>query len=710
MNLKYLAIVAISSSLLLAGCGTDGTTTDETTTNTSSNPTVTGVISSRDANSITVNNVIYDTSNATFTDEGVPVDSSAVTNGQFVTVEGTQSDGQGIADVVRYDSEVEGFVVSSDIVALAMDTVDSVATYEGTMNVMGQDITIDPMTKFFGIADPTTIVANNVVEVSGDFEADGSIIARYVEYKAEALMPGEEIEIKGYVSAYDATGGVEELGSFMLGGCSIYVTSNTDNEIAVLEDGMNVEVESITEDIVSTDPCEINAGEIENKDHNGYFNMDKAEGMVQGDLIDGMFTLQHEDDVPVQVMVDENTNYMNGTVDSIIEGAKLKAIGIYNENDVLMAKFIKFDDIDMKFNKIEGTVVSDLVNDMFDIEDEDGVTVTVMIAPSTIYLPMGASALDILVGAKLKAVGKYNSNNMLVADLIKLDGMPAMPLDKVKGEVTSVSDPMDGSFVVTDKDGNAVDVVVNMDTKYFPMGTTEADIKIGVMLMAAGTIDATTNILTASLITIKDMGSVNPPLPGAPPAVKFNGTVEDVTLTDANDPTLGGTLTLLGQTITVTVDTKIISEVTPDPITTLPTLPGTGTTPGTGAGTPAVDVVLTLADVAAGDYVMVMAYTDDTGTTAKTIKVKATPEVVTSAVFGVITAADETNSTLTIGGVVVIVDSTTEIKPTGTDISTIAAALLAGTELTGKAEGTYDATTGFIASQVKVNDPSTPFM
>ena len=699
MSLKYMAMIAIGSSLLLAGCGSDETTTD-TGTSGGSNPSVTGVISSQDlANeTLTVNNTVYDASGAAYTDEGMASDPGMVDTGMVVTIEGPHADGQGVAHKIKYDSEVEGVVITSDIVLVADSDP---MTYEGSMNVMGQTVIINSMTMFKDMADPTMIVAGNVVEISGMFQDDGSILAKRVEYKADALTPDEEVEIKGYVTDYDAVGGDLGLGTFMLGMCKIIITADTElDDIDVLEEGMKVEVESIGE-LVTTDPsCMVNALEIENEDHDGYHDMAKAEGMVVGDLLDGMFMLQYEDQEPVKVMVDENTHYINGTEEDIVEGAKLKAAGMVNDNDELMAKVIKFEDdeMDMEYDKVEGQVTSELMDGMFDLEDKDGNTTTVAVTADTHFLPVGATAADIKMDSMLKAVGMYDDSvpPKLVAKLIKLEGMD-INHEKVKGTV--VGELLDNMFTLEDKDGTMVTVVITADTQYLPMDATAADIKDGAMLMAVGMLDG--DKLVAALITFKDMGGVKPPMPGVPPMVKYHGSVEAVELTDVNDPTLGGTLTVLGQVITVTADTKIYKEMMTDPIP----MPATG---ADGTATMSVaDIMLTLADINVDDYVMVMPYVDDMGVlTARIIELKPAPEMSKSMVFGPITAADVDMSTLTVGGVMVTVDDAmTNITPMGTDIASIAAAIDAGMELTGKAEGSYATETGITASHVAVHEP-----
>ncbi|NOX43167.1 MAG: hypothetical protein GXP19_05460 [Gammaproteobacteria bacterium] len=711
MNVKYLAIIIVGGLLLLAGCGSDTTTTETGPGNTNTldptpdltpgltlGSTLTGVVSASTDTTLTLDGVVFDTTNATFISDG----STDLGPGMVVTVEGTYSNGLGIAHKVKYDSEVEGVVISSDITAVQGVEPTDPTTYEGTMNVMGQFIIIDSMTMFKGVDDPTTIVKDNVVEISGMFDEGGVIRAKRVEYKADALLgvADEEVEVKGYVEAYD-----DAAGTFMLGECLITITANTVFDgIDVLEDGMKVEVES-TSEFVQTDPiCSIEALEIENEDRDGFLSMAKVEGMIVGELLDGMFMLQHGDNDPVKVMVDDSTQFVHGTADNIVDGTKLKVIGMYDETDilnvVLMAKLIKFEDMEMEFDKVKGTVTTELMDGMFKLEDNDGNMVTVNVNADTHFLPVGATAADIQLNARLKVVGMYNDINELVANFIKLEDVDIL-LEKVKGTVVSEPD-IDGMFQLEDKDGSLATVVVNAETKYFPINATQADIKNDVMLKAVGTFDANNN-LVASLITIQNMESVNPPVPGGQSMIKYVGNVESVVLDDTATPELGGQITVLGQTILVTADTRIFKQPMVDPIPPLePAAPG-GTT-STSMDQDQVEIMSSLADVNPGDYVMVMAYFDDTGVlTARVIEVKtipAMPIMLMNKVFGPITSADVAANTLIIAGVTVVVIDTTEITPVDKyDMTTIDEAIQAGTELKAMVKGAYDATTGELTAE-----------
>jgi len=214
------------------------------------------------------------------------------------------------------------------------------------------------------------------------------------------------------------------------------------------------------------------------------------------------------------------------------------------------------------------------------------------------------------------------------------------------------------------------------------------------MLKAVGMFDDMDR-LVASIIKFEEMDGEKPPMFGVPFMIKYDGSVEAVELTDVNDPKLVGTLKVLGQMITVTVDTKIYKEVM-EPMP-MPVDAGTGV--ATTMATMPPEMILTLADIMDGDYVMVMPYYDDTGTTliARVIEVKPAPEMPMSKVFGPITAVAEAGTdtmmaTIVVAGVTVVIDDmVTEITPMDKyDIAKIAAAIEKGAELKAMVKGTYD--------------------
>ena len=257
MNIKYLATtLAVTGSLLLAGCGDSG----DSSTNGSR---VSGTVNSVSGDTVTVANIAFDASGA-----DVETDGGAITEGMHVMVDGDVDGDTGVAHKITYDSEIEGVVMAHDSVAGTMTVMGQAVSYNVDTIVFDDD-TMDMMQTF----DPTTIVAGNVVEVSGNL-VNGVVEATRIEYKGDSLGVDEDIEIKGYISAYDA-----DLGTFSIGGCAITVDVNTNIEDnVVLADNALVEVKS-SQELLTIDydlqTCAMVAVQIEGEDdEDGYDDID----------------------------------------------------------------------------------------------------------------------------------------------------------------------------------------------------------------------------------------------------------------------------------------------------------------------------------------------------------------------------------------------------------------------------------------------------
>lgn len=142
--------------------------------------------------SVVVNGVRYDTSNATFTVNDSTGSEADLNVGDVVTVKGSiNSDGQtGTADEVMFDDVVTGPVQSIDVVM-------------STMVVLGQTIIVGPDTSFddsFAIPSLDGINVGQIVEVSGQFDANGDVVATRVEPKP----PGSQFEVHGTVQSLDS--------------------------------------------------------------------------------------------------------------------------------------------------------------------------------------------------------------------------------------------------------------------------------------------------------------------------------------------------------------------------------------------------------------------------------------------------------------------------------------------------------------------------
>ena len=141
--------------------------------------------------SIVTNGVRYDTANATFTVNDASGSEADLRVGQIVTVRGTISDDgtTGTADEVIFDDTVKGPVASVDLAA-------------NRLVVLGQTVFVSPDTSFddsFSPASLDGVAVAQIVEVSGQFDANGNIVATRIEPKPA----GTQYEVHGTVSNLD---------------------------------------------------------------------------------------------------------------------------------------------------------------------------------------------------------------------------------------------------------------------------------------------------------------------------------------------------------------------------------------------------------------------------------------------------------------------------------------------------------------------------
>jgi hypothetical protein len=142
--------------------------------------------------SIVTNGVRYDTANATFTINDASGSESDLKVGQVVTVKGTISDDgtTGTANEVIFDDTVKGPVESVDLAA-------------SRLVVLGQTVLVTPDTSFDDSFTPASldgVAVAQIVEVSGQFDANGNIVATRIEPKPA----GTQFEVHGSVSNLDS--------------------------------------------------------------------------------------------------------------------------------------------------------------------------------------------------------------------------------------------------------------------------------------------------------------------------------------------------------------------------------------------------------------------------------------------------------------------------------------------------------------------------
>ena len=187
-------LTALSSAILLSlgltACGGGGS--DSTTASASeiiSSGTITGF------GSVYVNGVKFETNNSSFDIEGAQGSQEQLAIGMVVQVNGViNPDGiTGTATSIVFDDDLQGPVANY---ALSADGLTA------TFSIMGINVQIDSKTTYFdpdngGIA-IDTIKNGNIVELSGFFDGNGTLIASRIESKTD--LDDENVELKGTIT------------------------------------------------------------------------------------------------------------------------------------------------------------------------------------------------------------------------------------------------------------------------------------------------------------------------------------------------------------------------------------------------------------------------------------------------------------------------------------------------------------------------------
>ncbi|MCH7882030.1 MAG: hypothetical protein IIB69_10760, partial [Proteobacteria bacterium] len=281
--------------------------------------------------SIILNGSHLDDSTASVTLDGIPGDESlphrGLKQGMVVKVSGTFSGNTGTAESIEYRNNLEGPICD------APPSVNGIRT----LRVLGQTVILDATTIVDSPATIDSIIAGDIVEVSGLPDDLEQIHASFIEVKdpIDAV-----IEVKGRVGNVNGSiltinslevdfssigvidnnipGGVPAVGQFIevkgTASCN-FPNNQTDTLIAT-----KVELEPEGAGII---PAGVHA---------------EVEGFVTTDLISGSFMIGNQ-----EVVIDGNTRFLPEDFDvfDIVVGAKVEAEGT-SANNVLTATKISF--------------------------------------------------------------------------------------------------------------------------------------------------------------------------------------------------------------------------------------------------------------------------------------------------------------------------------------------------------------------------------
>lgn len=326
----YLLFGVIVAGTGLFACSSGSSSGNLSATGQASDKVTSGVISG--FGSVFVNGVEYQTSNAVIKVNGNDATEDDLALGMVVNVKGTVNPNgtTGQASSIEYNNEIKGTVMAVNLTNGA-----------GTVDVMGQTVNVDSDTVFEShVADITSVdmlQAGNVVEVSGYSDGNGNIYASRIELVKASYAAGDVLELKGKVSNLDTTAMTFTLGDLTVDYTSADLLNFPESGIA---NDLFVEVTStnkITNNtLVATQVKMINADNRHIQCKQG--DDVELEGVVTAALNDNnVFMLNDQ-----PVMVDDNTQYINGSISDILMGVKLEAEGKVDADGNLVASYIKF--------------------------------------------------------------------------------------------------------------------------------------------------------------------------------------------------------------------------------------------------------------------------------------------------------------------------------------------------------------------------------
>ena len=280
--------------------------------------------------SIIVNDRVLTTTGATFELEGGAGEGD-LREGQQLTVFADLSTNE--AQRVIYRSDLEGPVTGISIT--------DPLTGEAVLQVLGQSVATNSLTRFDGVA-LDTLMLGDFVEVSGTVDSDGGLVATYIE--RQALL--DEFKLSGLIANLDTTNQTLSIGALTIDYAS--ATLSGFGGVA-LSDGQRVEIELDAAGFVP--PVNATVSEIE--------LLTTVALEVESDVeIEGFisrFVSAADFDVAgISVRTDGATLFVGGDGGSLALNVKVEIEGTVTANGVLSAARVVFKPTGAV--RVEGTV------------------------------------------------------------------------------------------------------------------------------------------------------------------------------------------------------------------------------------------------------------------------------------------------------------------------------------------------------------------
>ncbi|MBI1194572.1 MAG: hypothetical protein GC138_01815 [Gammaproteobacteria bacterium] len=421
-----------------------------------------------------VNGVEYSTTGVNITVNGAPATEADLQTGMHVDLTGSKdaNGSTGTALSIAFDDDLEG------IVEQAYNGATTPAT---PLKVMGYTILTDATTEFSsqvsGQSTVADIAVGNIVEVSGTRLDNTTIQASYIETKA-AFHSGQEIEVKGAVTALDSINMTFQIGAMTVDYSAV-------SSMPSLANDLFVEVKS-TAGKNGSGNLVASAIELASNGTSGIDGTEGKEFELSGPIGTGssstQFTLNG-----TTVIVSSETQFEHGAASDIADGAQVEVSGTLNANGQIDASEIAFREAEEaelqgSIEAIDTTAVPNTVTIM-------GATIAVnnksMFKDNSTQQVRYFNQADLAVGDWLE-IGFYrdNTTSALVAVKVKRENSGT---NQLEGVVEAV-----GTGTVT-VSGVAVDL---------SGVTSPPTLTVNDQVHVNGTYDANTHVLMATSVTL----------------------------------------------------------------------------------------------------------------------------------------------------------------------------------------------------------------
>ena len=267
--------------------------------------------------SVVVNGVRYNTDNAQFNVNNTAGTQNDLFVGQQVVVRGRNNgDGTGVANQVIFDADLEG-------------PVSAIDRPNNQFTVLGQTVIVSGNT-LFERTSFSALAVNDIVEISGNLDADGALRALSVEAQPATTS---EFEAEGVVGNLDTAAQTFTINNLTVD----YSTAVLDPSNLQLANGQLVEAKGSASGTTLT----ASAVALENDFTAEDGDEGELEGFIQSVESSTRFVLAN-----VAVVHGQSTRFENGTAADLVPNAEVEVEGTVAANGDLQAAKIKFETID----------------------------------------------------------------------------------------------------------------------------------------------------------------------------------------------------------------------------------------------------------------------------------------------------------------------------------------------------------------------------